>query len=104
MAIYLGYGLVIIAGLINVRGLTNPEGSFDLKRWHKPVSIAALMWLVVAIVALTLPAPGHNAAYGAFVGVGARRRSGISCRSGGSLSMPMAARPAEGTAVADGPG
>lgn len=104
VAIYLGYGLVIIAGLINVRGLTNPEGSFDLKRWHKPVSIAALIWLVVAIVALTLPAPGHDAAYGAIVvaalGVGwyfvyVRRQPE---HADGS------AIPAEGTAVADGPG
>jgi amino acid transporter len=74
VAIYLGYGLVIIAGLINRQGLKNPAGSFNLNRWHKPVSIAAIVWLVVAIVAMTLPAPGHNAAYVALavvaIGVG----------------------------------
>ena len=53
---------------INRRGLRNPEGTFTLKRWHFPVSIAALVWLAIAIVALTLPAPGHNAFY-VFVGV-----------------------------------
>jgi amino acid transporter len=68
VAIYLGYGLVIIAGMINRRGLQNPPGTFSLKRWHKPVSVVALVWLVVAIVALTLPAPTHNAAY-VFLGV-----------------------------------
>jgi amino acid transporter len=68
VAIYSGYGLVIIAGMINRRGLRNPEGTFTLKRWHFPVSIAALVWLAIAIVALTLPAPGHNAFY-VFVGV-----------------------------------
>ena len=74
VAIYLGYGLVIIAGLINRQGLKNPAGSFNLNRWHKPVSAAALVWLVIAIAAMTLPAPGHNAAYVLFgviiVGVG----------------------------------
>ena len=68
VAIYLGYGLVIIAGMINRRGLQNPPGTFSLKRWHKPVSVVALVWLAVAIVALTLPAPTHNAAY-VFLGV-----------------------------------
>jgi amino acid transporter len=68
VAIYSGYGLVIIAGMINRRGLRNPEGTFTLKRWHIPASIAALVWLVIAIVALTLPSPGHNAFY-VFVGV-----------------------------------
>jgi amino acid transporter len=67
VAIYLGYALVIIAGMINLRGLQNPDGTFSLKRWHKPVSIAALVWLVVAIVALTLPAQGHDALYGVLV-------------------------------------
>jgi amino acid transporter len=68
VAIYLGYALVIIAGLINRRGLRNPKGTFNLNRWQMPTSIAALVWLVIAIVALTLPAPGHNAFY-VFVGV-----------------------------------
>jgi amino acid transporter len=74
VAIYLGYALVIIAGMINRRGLQNPPGTFTLKRWHMPVSVAALVWLVAAIVALTLPAPNHNAAYVALaviaIGVG----------------------------------
>jgi amino acid transporter len=68
VAIYLGYALVIIAGLINRRGLRNPKGTFNLNRWQMPTSIAALVWLAIAIVALTLPAPGHNAFY-VFVGV-----------------------------------
>jgi amino acid transporter len=68
VAIYSGYGLVIIAGMINRKGLRNPEGTFTLKRWHIPASIAALVWLAIAIVALTLPSPGHNAFY-VFVGV-----------------------------------
>lgn len=68
VAIYLGYALVIIAGVINRRGLRNPRGSFNLNRWHIPVSVVALVWLVIAIIALTLPAPGHDAFY-VFVGV-----------------------------------
>ena len=68
VAIYLGYGLVIIAGMINRRGLQNPRDTFNLNRWHKPVSVVALVWLAVAIIALTLPAPGHDASY-VFVGV-----------------------------------
>ena len=70
VAIYLGYALVIIAGMINRRGLRNPQGSFSLNRWHMPVSVAALVWLAVAIVALTLPAPGHDAAYVFFAVIG----------------------------------
>jgi amino acid transporter len=74
VAIYLGYGLVIIAGLINRKGLQNPPGTFSLKRWHKPAATGALVWLVLAICALTIPAPGHNAFYGvvvvALLGVG----------------------------------
>jgi amino acid transporter len=67
VAIYLGYGLVIIAGLINRKGLQNPPGTFTLNRWHKPVATGALVWLVLAICALTIPAPGHNAFYGVLV-------------------------------------
>ena len=59
---------MIIAGLINRRGLRNPKGTFNLNRWQMPVSVVALVWLAIAIVALTLPAPGHNAFY-VFVGV-----------------------------------
>jgi len=63
VAIYVGYGLVIIAGLVNRKRLPSldPNG-FSLGRWHRPVAFAALTWLVVAIAALTIPAVGHKAA------------------------------------------
>jgi len=71
VAIYVGYGLVIIAGLVNRRRLPalDPNG-FSLGRWHKPVAIAALTWLVVAIAALTVPSVGHKAAYAFLVVTG----------------------------------
>jgi amino acid transporter len=68
VAIYMGYGLVIIAGLVNRKKLPMlEEHGFTLGRWHKPVATGALLWLVVGIVALTVPSVGHNAAYGFLV-------------------------------------
>jgi amino acid transporter len=71
VAIYVGYGLVIIAGVVNRKQLPSldPNG-FSLGRWHRPVAFAALTWLVVAIAALTIPAVGHKAAVGFLVVTG----------------------------------
>jgi amino acid transporter len=71
VAIYIGYGLVIIAGLVNRKKLPMlEEHGFTLGKWHKPVAASALTWLVVAIVALTVPSVGHKAAYGFLVVLG----------------------------------
>ncbi|MGA2015293.1 MAG: APC family permease, partial [Solirubrobacteraceae bacterium] len=71
VAIYVGYGLVIIAGLLNRRKLPMlEEHGFTLGRWHKPVAAGALLWLVVAIVALTVPAVNHKAFFGFLVVLG----------------------------------
>jgi hypothetical protein len=71
VAIYVGYGLVIIAGLVNLKRLPALDADgFSLGRWHRPVAFAALTWLVVAIAALTIPAVGHKAAVGFLVVLG----------------------------------
>jgi amino acid transporter len=71
VSIYIGYGLVIIAGLLNRRNLPMlEEHGFTLGRWHRPVAAGALLWLVVAIVALTLPAVNHKAFFGFLVVLG----------------------------------
>lgn len=68
VAIYAGYALVIIAGLVNRKQLPPLiENGFSLGRWHKPVAIAALVWLAIGIVALTVPSVGHKSAYGFLV-------------------------------------
>ncbi len=71
VAIYVGYGLVIIAGVVNLKRLPPLDANgFSLGRWHRPVAFAALTWLVVAIAALTIPAVGHKAAVGFLVVLG----------------------------------
>lgn len=68
VAIYAGYALVIIAGLINRKRLpVLDEHGFSLGRWHKPVAVAALIWLAIGIAALTVPSVGHKSAYGFLV-------------------------------------
>jgi amino acid transporter len=68
VAIYFGYALVIIAGLVNRKRLAPiDERGFSLGRWHKMVAVAALVWLAIAIVALTVPSVGHKSAYGFLV-------------------------------------
>jgi amino acid transporter len=68
VAIYTGYALVIVAGLVNRKRLPAlDENGFSLGRWHKPVAIAALTWLAIGIAALTVPSVGHKSAYGLLV-------------------------------------
>lgn len=64
VAIYFGYVLVIIAGLVNRKSLPAlDQHGFSLGRWHKVIAVAALTWLVIGIAALTVPSVSHESAY-----------------------------------------
>ncbi len=56
------YFLVIVGGLIATRKLAAPAGSFTLGNWFRPIAYISLVWLLVAIVALTVPSINHTAA------------------------------------------
>ena len=56
VAAYLGYAGIVISGLVvSIRPAQSAmEPSFNLGRWRWPVGLAALVWLVTAILALSL--------------------------------------------------
>lgn len=56
------YGLVIVAGLLNKK-YDAPPDSFSLGRWYRPISYLALLWILVLIAALTLPAANNINGY-----------------------------------------
>jgi amino acid transporter len=66
VAVFLAYGMVIWAGLTS-KIQTSPKGAFSLGKYYRPISYAALVWIVAIIAALTLPKINHNAGYGSLV-------------------------------------
>jgi amino acid transporter len=56
------YFLVIVAGLAATKKLAAPDGSFSLGRWFRPIAYVSLAWLVIAVVALSVPSVNHLAA------------------------------------------
>src|SRR3954447_19013638 len=55
------YLLTVVAYGYKRRGLEKLPGAFHLGRWATPVFIGALAWLIVAILALSLPSDFHGA-------------------------------------------
>jgi amino acid transporter len=55
------YLLTVIAYGYKRRGLEKLPGAFHLGRWATPVFVGSLAWLVVAILALSLPSDFHGA-------------------------------------------
>ena len=60
---YLVYLLTVIAYGAKRRQLETLPGAFHLGRWAVPVFAASLVWLVVVVLALALPATFHKADY-----------------------------------------
>jgi amino acid transporter len=55
VAAYLGYAGIVVSGLVLVpRPEEESDSGFSLGRWRVGVGLAALVWLVAAILALTL--------------------------------------------------
>jgi hypothetical protein len=50
------YGLTIVLYLTVRTRLARKEGAFSLGRFELPVAIAALIWVMVALVVLVIPA------------------------------------------------
>ncbi len=57
------YFLTVVAYGIQRRNLEHMPGAFHLGRWAAPVFIASLIWLVVVLLALSLPNEFHKADY-----------------------------------------
>jgi L-asparagine transporter-like permease len=49
------YGATVVLYLTVRKRLAAKEGAFSLGRWELPVAIAALVWLLVALLVLVLP-------------------------------------------------
>lgn len=49
------YGSVVVLYLAVRRRLGRRKGAFNLGRWETPVAVAALLWVVVALVVLATP-------------------------------------------------
>ena len=58
---FIVYLLTVVAYGYKRRGLERLPGAFHLGRWAVPVFVASLAWLVVAILALSLPSDFHGA-------------------------------------------
>jgi hypothetical protein len=53
----------VVAYGIQRRNLAHMPGAFHLGRWAGPVFVAAVVWLVVVVLALSLPNEFHKADY-----------------------------------------
>jgi amino acid transporter len=58
---YIVYLLTVVAYGIKRPGLERLPGAFHLGRWAVPVFVGSLVWLVVALLALSLPSEFHGA-------------------------------------------
>ena len=54
---FLPYGMTIVLYLSVRSRLDRQEGAWDLGRWEMPVAVAALLWVVVALVVAIATAP-----------------------------------------------
>jgi amino acid transporter len=64
------YLLTVVAYGIQRRNLEHMPGAFHLGRWAGPVFVAAVIWLVVVVLALSLPNEFHKADYYVLGGLG----------------------------------
>jgi amino acid transporter len=53
------YGATVVLYLAVRKGLDRKEGAFSLGRFELPVAVSALVWMVVALVVLVVPASAH---------------------------------------------
>jgi amino acid transporter len=60
---FLVYLLTVVAFGVKRRRLERLPGAFHLGRWAVPVFVAALAWLVLVVLVLSLPAEFHTADY-----------------------------------------
>ena len=67
---YLVYLLTVVAYGLRRRRLERLEGAFHLGRWAVPAFAVSLVWLVAAILALSLPQEFHKADYYVLGGLG----------------------------------
>jgi len=63
LAPYLVYLLTVLAYGMKRRQLETLPGAFNLGRFAVPVFVAALVWLVAAVLALSVPSEFHKAVY-----------------------------------------
>jgi amino acid transporter len=61
LAPYLVYLLIVVAYIIRRRTLAQVEGGFNLGRFGVPLMSFGLVWIVCAVLVLSLPAPFHGA-------------------------------------------
>lgn len=104
---YVVYLLTVIAYGVRRRRMDRLEGAFHLGRWAVPVFAAALVWLVVALLALVLPSEFRPAVYVTLGGValagvwyvaGLHRRLAAGTAGPPVLGAPTAPGGAEGEA------
>ena len=61
LAPYLVYLLIVVAYIIRRRTLAQVEGGFNLGRFGVPLMCFGLVWIVCAVLTLSLPTPFHGA-------------------------------------------
>jgi amino acid transporter len=61
LAPYLVYLLIVVAYIVRRRTLAQVEGGFNLGRFGVPLMCFGLVWIVCAVLTLSLPAPFHGA-------------------------------------------
>jgi amino acid transporter len=60
---FIVYLLTVIAYGIQRRNLEHMPGAFHLGRWAGPIFVVAMVWLVIVVLALSLPNEFHKADY-----------------------------------------
>ena len=61
LAPYLVYLLIVVAYIIRRKTLAQVEGGFNLGRFGVPLMVVGLVWIVTAVLVLSVPAPFHGA-------------------------------------------
>ncbi|MCW3063860.1 MAG: amino acid permease [Solirubrobacterales bacterium] len=61
LAPYLVYLLIVVAYIIRRKSLAEVEGGFNLGRWGIPLMCFGLVWIVAAVLVLSVPKPFHGA-------------------------------------------
>jgi amino acid transporter len=61
LAPYMVYLLIVVSYIIRRRTLAQVEGGFNLGRFGVPLMCIGLVWIVCAVLVLSLPAPFHGA-------------------------------------------
>jgi amino acid transporter len=61
LAPYLVYLLIVVSYIVRRRTLAEVDGGFNLGRFGVPLMFVGLVWIVCAVLVLSLPAPFHGA-------------------------------------------